>query len=212
MSSNEQIGPSIAPLRTAIRGIDFVARKIEGVRKFDDSGDCLLRISHWRNKSVVHLSDGTSVPRGAAVIELHLWNEHLAISRDGLDLRRGASGRRQLQRSLARLALYLTAEPTMREIQAITLAPAFIRARQQKSLRQLLHLLGAGWTPVSRPLSFVEQLHAILDSAWLWLLLWTFNPHGATTRHFLRHRQEFWISRRKFIALYLPNETADTFR
>ena len=190
-------------LRKLIRGIDACLRRGIGIVEFEHGEDALLRIGVSRAEREMQLRDGTRLQPGDPLLELHLWNEHLlTLPSGGPTLRWAASTRRQVKRSLCRLAAHLQTAPDLREVKALHIKPAFAGRSRARNLNWIVveHGFETAANCGKRPLAF--GAYRWLDSLWLWLLTWTFNPRSLRGRRFRRTRQEFWMSRAKFIALY----------
>jgi hypothetical protein len=198
-------------LRKLIRGIDACVRRGIGVVEFEHGEDALLRIGAARAEREVRLSDGTWLRPGDPLLELHLWNEHLLIlPSGGRTLRWAASTRHRVTRSLHRLATHLQRTPNLREVKAFRIKPAFAGRNLARDLNWIAAKHGfeivADRGKRAPPASGAYRW---LDSLWVWLLTWAFNPRSLRRRRFWRTRQEFWISRTRFIALYgEPREVA----
>jgi YkoP domain len=184
--------------------MDFISRKLLGIVEFDSSEDCLLRIALHRGKREIRLADGTLLHAGNVILELHLWNEHLRVPETGPDLRWAAAARRRFDRSLERLAAYVVAEPALKDVRAVMIAPALTGNQRRKNRRYMRYLLRADWTVVPRRSGFLQRVHQTIDDLWLRLLTRAFNPHNKNSGDFRRQRQEFWISRERFLSLYRP--------
>src|SRR6266404_6114684 len=97
--------------RWLIRGIDWVVRQFKGIVEFESREDSLIRIGLVRAEEAVRLPDGTQLRPDDAVLELHLWNEHLLrVPSRGRDLGRAMTLRRHVLESLRRLAAYMLAD------------------------------------------------------------------------------------------------------
>ena len=119
------------------------------------------------------------------------------------------STRRQVTRSLHRLAAHLQRVPGLREVKALRIRPAFAGRNLARNLDWIVAKHGFESTEDQRNPARPVGADDWLDSLWLWLLTWTFNPRSLRGRRFSRTRQEFWMSRGKFIALYgEPREVA----
>ncbi|MGH7124296.1 MAG: YkoP family protein, partial [Stellaceae bacterium] len=190
-------------LRQIIRGIDWCLRRRIGIVEFETGSDALLRIGAGRAEHDVVLSDGTRFRSGDPVLELHFWNEHLpTLPPAGAPLRWAAATRHQVARSLQRLALHLQAERDLRDAKALLIKPAFASRSFGRNLNWIVARHGFESAAEFREPAPVAGAHRWLDSLWVWLLTWTFNPRSLRGRRFQRTRQEFWISRARFIALY----------
>lgn len=188
--------------RRCVRGMDFVSRQLLGIAEFDASEECLLRIGSLHLDREIALADGVILRRGDRALEVHLWNEHLAILKGSGTLRWANTARRRFEYSFARLAAYIEQKPELGDVRALMMKPAFTRRQRRRNLQRLPRLIRGAWTAVPRRLNAIERVHAVIDDAWLWLLSRAFNPFDAPKLGFLRHRQEFWISREGFLARF----------
>jgi hypothetical protein len=188
--------------RRFLRGIDGIARRLHGIREFDRSDDCLLRIAVGRVARPLRLSDGGVLRAGERFVELHLWNEHLAVPLHGADLRWAARARRQFERSLRRLIDHMDADPALRDIRAVMMKPALPDRQLERKIDRLVRLFGFAPTPDGESAGTMSRVQRYGDNLWLWLLTWTFNPRGLKARRFTRRRRELWISRDRLVALY----------
>jgi len=197
-------------LRKLIRGVDAWLRRGIGIVEFEQGEDALVRIGTGRAERAIELSDGTRLQPGDLLLELHFWNEHLmTLPSAGPTLRWAVSTRRQVTRSLHRLAAYLQWAPDLREVKALRIRPAFAGRNLARNLTWIVAKHGFESAEDQRNPVRPMRAYRWLDSLWLWLLTWTFNPRSLRGRRFRRMRQEFWMSRGKFIARYgEPSEQA----
>jgi hypothetical protein len=190
-------------LRNLIRGVDACLRRGIGIIEFEQGQDALLRIGTGRAEREMRLSDGTRLQPGDLLLELHFWNEHLmTVPSSGQTLRWAASARRQAVRSLHRLAAYLQTSPDLREVKALRIRPALAGRNLARNLNWIVAKHGFEAAADCAERAPASGAYRWLDSLWLWLLTWTFNPRSLKGRRFRRTRQEFWMSRGRFIALY----------
>ncbi len=154
-----------------------------------------------RAEREIDFGRGKVLRPGDAVIELHLWNEHLPIPKARPDLRWAAAARKQFERSLDRLAIYVRSDPAFDEVRALMMMPALTSRQRAKNRGGVSYLLRGDWLAV-RGRSGRSLFHRIVNDLWLWLLTYAFNPRSSARRHFIRHRQEFWIERNRFLAIY----------
>lgn len=190
-------------LRQLIRGIDACLRRKFGIVEFEHDADALLRIGAGHAERAIQLSDGMRIRPGDRVLELHFWNEHLLTLPQGRGTLRWATGtRHQVTRSLQRLATHLQGAADLGDVTALRIRPAFASRTLTRNLDWIV--VRHGFESVAdrgRPVR-TSVVRRWLDSLWVWLLTWTFNPRSLRGRRFGRTRQEFWISRARFIALY----------
>ena len=197
-------------LKQLIGGIDACVRRGIGIVEFEHREDALLRIGAARAERDVQLSDGTRLQPGDPLLELHLWNEHLLIPPSGRPtLRWAASTHRRVTGSLQRLAAHLQRTPDLREAKAFRIKPAFAGRKLAQNLNWIAAKHGFEIVADRGKRAPDSAAYRWLDSLWIWLLTWAFNPRSLRGRRFRRTRQEFWISRARFIALYgEPREVA----
>ncbi len=190
-------------LRQVIRGIDAFLRRKLGIVEFEHGADALLRIGVGRAERDVALRDGTRLKRDDRVLELHFWNEHLlTLPPGGATLRWAAMTRRQLLRSLRALADHVQTAPDLLDVKALRIRPALASRNLVRNLSWIVAQHGFEAIPDARQPTAGSGALRWLDSLWVWLLTWTYNPHSLRGRRFQRSRQEYWISRARFIALY----------
>jgi len=189
--------------RWLIRGIDWVVRRFKGIVEFESREDSLIRIALIRADEAVRLRDGTQLRPDDAVVELHLWNEHLLrVPPRGRDLGRAMTLRRRIIESLRRLAAHMLADRRFDDVKALRIEPALSGARAAAMLTRIVARYGFetaldGGVPPPGSL-----LYRTLDNLWMSALAWTFNPFSRTSWRADRRRREFWISRARFIARF----------
>lgn len=199
-------------LRGSVRAIDAVLRRKFGIIEFERGADALLRVGVGRAEHRRLLSDGTELAPDDLVLELHFWNEHLlTVPPGGATLAWAVLIRRQVTQSLRHLAGYLRTAPDLAEVKALRIRPAFAGRNVLRNLGWIV--AKHGFESVDHPPSGSGPgTYVWLDSLWLWLLTWTFNPQSLRGRRFRRKRQEFWISRDRFMALYGDDRDAASDR
>ena len=117
-----------------VRRLDTALRRFHGVREFSERPDCLLRIAIGCAAADARLADGSDVARGAQVIDLHLWNEHLAdLPPLSIGLGRASALRRQFGASFCELAGYIKSEPSQAASRLCGLAPHWSRGHASRS-------------------------------------------------------------------------------
>ncbi len=93
------------PGKAAVRFLDFILRRFMGIEEYCRRPDCLFRIALVRCPEEVRLADGTLVPLGDPVGDLHYWNEHMPSLADGKPaLAWALAADRKVRRSLGELA------------------------------------------------------------------------------------------------------------
>ena len=188
-------------MRTLIRWLDGVIRRVGGIFEFCDDAACIFRLQWRRAWRDVRLSDGTTVRRGEPILCLHLWNEHIpSMGPEGPDLTWAVTVRRRLLFTLQRLARWVQEDPHQGRVRAIGGISALLTPEGDGGGKRLLERLGFEVSPHrgrwGRFGEFWENLYA-------WGLMWTYNP--ASIRHRPPHRlrrTEVWMSIRTLLERY----------
>lgn len=189
-------------LRNLVRATDAVLRRIGGVFEFEDDSEGLLRIAVRHARHTAVLRDGTRIERGAPVVELHFWNEHLPpFPPAHTEFGWAPRVERQIQSSLCRLAEYMRTHPEFANALALRIRLSVARHGAPSVLARLL--VDAGFEPVERLATGpeTETLLHFIEGLWAWLLTWTYNPRALIGWRFDRTACEYWISRRRLSAL-----------
>jgi hypothetical protein len=196
--------------RWLIRGIDWLVRRFKGIVEFDRSEDGLICIALVRVEQEARLADGTHLQPGDAVVELHLWNEHLLrVPPRGSDLRRAMALRRGALGSLRRLAAYMLADRRFDDIKALRIEPALAGVRAATMLTRIVARYGFEVALDGSAAPAGSWLFRMFDNLWMSLLAWTFNPVSRERWRSDRRRREFWISRARFLARFGSNAASD---
>jgi hypothetical protein len=188
------------PLRCLIGGLDWLLRRLEGIAEFTRHPYCLLRIARGRAEREVRLADGCPICRGAEVLDLHLWNEHLSIlpsPRRGLA--RASALRRHLGISLSELARRIETDPSLAAVKAVRARSAFVPRNRMRQALRIARAFGFDTVAAAPP---ARRLLRLSENLLLWALAWTFNPGTLRRNGMLREYCELWISREALIARY----------
>jgi hypothetical protein len=187
-------------LRRLIRVTDAGLRRMEGVSEFETADDGLLRIAEGHAERDFVFRDGTHVRQGQAVIDLHLWNEHLPPFPYG-EPKFGWTERvrQQLMGSLHRLAIQIADNTRLQGAQALRMTVSIPILGQQNLPTRLLISIGFEAGELA---SRTSPILRFLDNLWVWLLTWTYNPRALAGWRFQRTRAEFWMFRARCLALY----------
>ncbi|MCX7682286.1 MAG: hypothetical protein N2508_10065 [Anaerolineae bacterium] len=183
-------------MRTLIRHFDRLLRHVLGVVEFCDDPEGLLRVRMTAAAYEVHLPDRT-VPAGAPVLELHLWNEHVPpLSPAGPDLAWAARSRRMLIASLRSLAHQMETEAWLSKVQAIEGVTVLVSLGGEGFFKRLGFMILPYRNPLGRFGEFWENLYT-------WMIMWTFNQASLRQRHLLHlRRNAIWMSREEFLRRY----------
>jgi hypothetical protein len=188
-----------------IRRLDAALRRFYGIHEFSDRPDCLLRISVARSECDARLADGTAICRGAEILELHLWNEHLpSLEALSVGLGRLNALRGLIALSLYELADHLAAEPRLDRIVAVRARAALVSGSRTMKLLTVARTYGFERADYVAGEGFWRRVHAFCENFLICALTWTFNPAALRGNRLLRTRCELWVARETFIARYGP--------
>jgi hypothetical protein len=206
-----QAGSRHGLLRRLIGRIDDVLRWWYAVHVFSDRKDCLLRIALAQTLEVTRFPNGSLLPPGTVVVDLHLWNERLCLLpplRQGLA--RAAALRRHMRLSLEELARLIEGGGLPINVAAIRAQTALV---PQKRLGKLLRVAAAfGFEPATNEhgdngdgLSIGHFWQDLFGSA----LAWAFNPAALRRNGWRREPCGLWMSRAALLSNYGCAETHD---
>jgi len=196
-------GNRVTAFDRIVRRLDAFLRRRQGIFEFSDASDCLFRISIGACEESSALADGTRLQAGQKVGDLHLWNEHLPqMPADGPSLAWAHQAMLGAQKSLALLAQALEKDERLNGIEVF-------RARSSVTPRggvRMLQRLGDRMhfemrEPVEKE-TLIKRLHDLGENLLVWALIRTFNPGGLRGAKLMRHRSEFWISRKELVLRY----------
>jgi hypothetical protein len=186
------------PLRRLIGRLDKLLQRLQGITEFSGHSHCLLRIARAVAEKDVRLADGCIISRGAEVLDLHLWNEHVwSLPPPSCGLARATALRGYLRVSLCELAICIETDPSLGAVAALRARAAFVPRRRIQKVLRIARAFGfdtaASAPPDVYPYGFWESLL-------LWALAWRFNPSTLRRNGVLRSSCELWISRGALIA------------
>ncbi len=155
--------------RWLIKATDAVLRRIGGITEFETEVKGLLRIELSHATRTLTLSEGTRVQRGAPIMDLHFWNEHLPPFPSEADNFDWASCvEHQIQASVHRLVLFIRAHQEPDKVQALRVRLSIAKHGPPSVLARLL--MDAGFEPIESSTSGIVSFMPILEGIWAWLL------------------------------------------
>ncbi len=187
--------------RRLVTTTDAFLQQISGVTEFEADLNGLLRIKQDHADRNLTLRHGIRVERGALIMDLHLWNEHLPPFPSGTaDFDWTSFVEKQIQASLHRLAVYIHARQELDKVHALRVRLSVAKHGPPTVLARLF--MRAGFELIESPASGIGFFMPFIEGIWVWLLTWTYNPRALINWRFNRVRREFWISRSRFFARY----------
>jgi hypothetical protein len=191
--------PRVLPV--AVGCLDRLLRWWFRIDEFTADSDCLIRVAWRQAGEALTLPDGTAIRAGAAVGELHFWNEHLPpFGLAGPSLGWARLMHRRALHSLRLLANQVRREPARQQVVAFYADVPVPRRRSEAAFRRLACRYGFFCPPNHHLAGGV--VHAVAESILLWGLVATHNPRALRRRRFLRARRRIWISRTALLERY----------
>jgi YkoP domain len=190
-------------LRGAILRLDRALRKSQGIYEFCQDDHCLLRIAITEAKREVALPDGRAVRAGDSVVELHWWNEHVALLLAGRPtLARAKLLAALVQNSFKLLGEYVATAPEAKNARFIH-AHAVLPVRNRRS--ELARVVRRyGFCAIRRQSGGIERVHDFFEDYLVHALQWAFHPGTPAKRSRTMNRVDLWTGRAEFMVRYGP--------
>jgi hypothetical protein len=189
------------PLDGLTIALDFLLRRIKGIREFSDDPQCIYRLSMDVARRDIRLPDGSRIRRGTPVGLLHLWSEHMPpMPPDGADLAWANRTLRAARRSLALLADHVCRNPALARAAAFGTDDFFVSA---PSTDRVLRNIGFAVVEEPRPSGAAARLVLTAARVWAWLLRRAFSPQSAAgLRPRDLRRVHVWLMRDSLLERY----------
>lgn len=184
-------------LSGAVRQMDAVLRRRQGIIEYTRDPLCILRVSAHAAEHDCALRDRL-VRRGDPIGEIHFWNEHiLPMGHGGANVLWGASMRRRLRRSLARLATFVESDERFTGIDLFRGEVAFGPGKDLDRTRCFAEGFGFEITNKPEADGVKARMEAVGHAIFLWGMIRTFNPGALRSFKRLSHPTwlQLWISR-----------------
>ncbi len=200
MRTTTSSSPSRRLLESTIFGMDRWLQRRQGVYEFSSDSHCLFRVNRTEAGTKCVLQDGTRIERGAPILNLHLWNEHMLRMRPGnSSLGWARRVRRAADKSLRELAITLARRPELGNIRALR---ADMRLGTGAKHRQLYRIaLHLGFEPVAAQ-SSSQGLRYFGENIHIMLLVLAANPTALRADVLWRDRALFYLSRASLARRY----------
>lgn len=181
-------------LEHAVFGLDRWLRQRQGVCEYTDNPHCLLRIQLATAERDLVLGDGTRVDQGAALLNLHLWNEHVPpMSARGPTLSWARTLARGVDLSLRELALHLR---WTREFDAVVALRADMRLGTAGQTHQLVRIVRRyGFEATYGAAEAHGAVHRLAENLFIVLLVLATNPAAFGTPVLRRDHTLVYLSR-----------------
>jgi hypothetical protein len=170
------------------------------VFEFSENQDCILRLQVAKISHPLSFSEDT-IPTGAEVLVLHVWNEHMPpMPPGGADLAWTKKTFQAFLKSLGEAADYVKSKPAMKEVRAVGGITILLFSGDRASGARFMERLGFAVMPYSNPLG---RFGEFWENFYSWMLMWTYNPGSVRYRPVMGFRRaEFWMPVEEFVWKY----------
>jgi hypothetical protein len=187
-------------MRRIIRTFDHFLSYVYSVTPFNDDPDCILRIRLHRAAHPLHLPD-RKVAKGAPIIELHLWNDHIPpMPETGPDLAWSIHFWHMIISSAQSLARLAVQDQKLSGALAVGGATVIFAPGEGAATNKLARRIGFTVFPYHNPLG---SFGLFWENFYTWWLIWTYNKASLRHRRMLHiQRSEVWMSMDEFLLRY----------
>lgn len=201
LSRQAQLTIHASLIEPAVFGLDRWLRQRQGVCEFTDNPQCLFRIQPAQLETEVLLADGTRLPTGAPVLNLHLWNEHLPpIGPHGATLKWARTLAKGVDRSLQELAMHLRRTRALEEVTALRADMRLGTAAQSAQLTRIVARYGLE-PGVGGPENH-GTLQQLAENMFIMLLVLAANPASLRAPILRRSHTPVYVSRLALLRRY----------
>lgn len=197
-------------LNALVSVIDRTLRVRQGIFEYSDRPRCIFRINIATTASETVLSDGTRLPAGSRVINLHLWNEHVSPFPDqGPTIGWARRMCEDLETSLRELAMFVASQPALDDIEAVAGKMMFGSTEQTQAVAHFAERYGFGYAvePVANR-SISEALHSLGENILISMIVISHNPAALRADCFSRDRVQVYLHRTELMRRFGASETA----
>jgi YkoP domain len=187
-------------MQAAVRGIDSILRKSQGIHKFTDDPECILRIQLKHSAQAVKIGV-EKILKGDVVLAVHVWNERIPqIPPEGADLKWALGIKQKVIHSFRVLAMVMVQDYKYAQVRALCGTSTLFSSSVHVGGMRMMQHLGFTVLPYHRPLGRFGEFWENLFS---WWMMWTFNNPSLNSREFWGlQRTEIWMTAKEFIRRY----------
>jgi hypothetical protein len=187
--SRHRVSPGVVrAASSAIFALDAALRGWYGVRPYSYADGVLLRIADGKSDTRVSLEDGTHILPDDPVLELHIWNERVAVlGLPGRNLGWACRVKTRVRNSLHELACRLECDARFGRYVAVRAEAVVLSESAARRFSQIAARFGLEATKPERSASWGHGMLALL-------LAWACNPAKTFRGHYRPIRREYWIS------------------
>lgn len=187
-------------MASPIRLLDRLLRRAYGIYEYWSDPDCIFRLSISEADRRIELP-GFTLEKGARVVELHFWNEHMPrLPEGGATVSWAKQFLRQVDRAFRELAKGSASDARLAGAQAISGLMVVFEDEAGFGAVPLLERLGFRVAPYRNPLGELGEFWARL---YAWALLRAYQKNSLRGRRLRQlHRVELWMPMADFLSRY----------
>lgn len=187
--SRHRVSPGVVRVASSgIFTIDAALRGWYGVRPYSYADGVLLRIADGKSDMEISLEDGTRIVPGDPVLDLHIWNERVAVlGLPGRNLGWACRVKNRVRESLHELACRFECDSRFGRYVAVRAEAVVLSESAARRFSRIAARFGLEST---KPERLADWGHGMLAL----LLAWACNPARTFRGHYRPIRREFWIS------------------
>ncbi len=183
-----------------IRFLDRLLRRAYGIYEFWSAPDCIFRVSVSEADRRIELP-GLTLEKGARLVELHFWNEHMPrLPEGGPTVSWAKQLLRQVDRSFREVAKRAASDARLAGAQAIGGVMIAFEDEAGFGAVAVLERLGFRVAPYRNPHGELAEFWSRLYS---WVLLRAYQRHSLRGRRVSQlHRVDLWMPMADFMSRY----------
>ncbi len=202
-------------LNSLVSMIDGALRARQEIFEYSNNPHCVFRLQLGAATNDIALSDGTLVPVGSRLINLHLWNEHIPpFPARGPTLGWARGMCRDLETSLEELAGFLASNSAFDDIAAVGGKMMFGSTEQTRLVAHFAERYGfVRAFDRAADHSIAEWLHLVGENILVSMIVIAQNPAAFRTDLFHRDRVQVYLHRAELVRRFgAPRKTALAFQ
>lgn len=181
--------------------IDGALRAKQEIFEYCKDPHCVFRLQLGAATSDIALADGTRIPAGTRLLNLHLWNEHISpFPARGPTLGWARGMCRDLETSLEELAAFVARNPALNDVAAIGGKMMFGSTEQTQLVAHFAERYGfvRAFEPApNHPIA--DWLHLVGENILISMIVIAQNPAAFRTDFFHRDRVLVYLHRTELV-------------
>ena len=188
-------------LRAVIRRFDAYLCRVYRVYEFTQDPECILRLAPTIARQPLQAHGVTVVQPGEALLEIHLWNEHMTpLNASENSIAWGSRTLRQFKYSLQLAARHVASQPGLAGMRGIFAVTSVLSSEHNSNRPGFMERLGFITLPYHNKLGAFGEFW---ENFYAWWIMWTYNPLSLRSRRLTgMRRSEMWMPMSDFMQRY----------